>query len=115
MDFVKLDCCYQDNVADRNTAYISMSQALSAAPYPILFSCDTDELINKDNNVEFPYAWAPPYCNMARIWWDGEQYETHEGRTVNVIIGSQSVSCSTYASRPFTHGACQVGMLGSLH
>ncbi|CAF1105186.1 unnamed protein product [Adineta steineri] len=70
IDFLKLDCCYQDNVKDRATAFISWSKALSIQNHSILYSCDSDELILKENNLEFPFLWAPEYCNMARIWFD---------------------------------------------
>ncbi|CAF3110532.1 unnamed protein product [Rotaria sp. Silwood2] len=70
VDFLKLDCCYQDNIKDRATAYITWSKALSIQNRSIVFSCDTDELLLNENNFEFPFQWAPEYCNMARIWGD---------------------------------------------
>ena len=94
IDFVKLDCCYQDNVKDRATAFTRWSAALSIQNRSILYSCDSDELILNENNLEFPFQWAPDYCNMARISWDiydEWQSTLHNlGSAVNVY----------YASRP---------------
>ena len=70
VDFLKLDCCYQFNVSDRQRAYSAMSDGLLHSGRPILFSCDTDELILNENNEEWPYDWGPSTCNMARIHWD---------------------------------------------
>ena len=70
VDFLKLDCCYQFNVSDRQQAYSAMSAGLMQSGRSILFSCDTDELILKENNAEYPAEWGPETCNMARIHWD---------------------------------------------
>jgi alpha-galactosidase len=70
VDFVKLDCCYQDNIQDREIAFTTWSKSLLEQNRSILFSCDSDELILNENNQEFPFQWAPEYCNMARISWD---------------------------------------------
>ncbi|CAF4743963.1 unnamed protein product, partial [Rotaria sp. Silwood2] len=72
IDFLKLDCCYQDNIKDRATAYISWTKALSIQNRSIVFTCDTDEFLLNENNLEFPFQWAPEYCNMVRIWGDIE-------------------------------------------
>jgi alpha-galactosidase len=94
IDFVKLDCCDQDNIQDRATAYTRWSKALLAQNRSILFSCDTDELILKENNQEFPFQWAPEYCNMARIWWDIEdQWKT----TLSILDHAANIY---YASQP---------------
>ncbi|CAF0985318.1 unnamed protein product [Adineta ricciae] len=94
VDFVKLDCCYQDNVKDRATAFIRWSQALTSQNRSILYSCDSDELILNENNQEFPSQWAPNYCNMARIWWDiSDKWET----IMNIIDHSANIY---YASGP---------------
>ena len=47
-----------------------MSAALLHTGRPILFSCDSDELILHENNQEYPAQWAPDICNIARINWD---------------------------------------------
>ncbi|UJR16593.1 hypothetical protein I4U23_003493 [Adineta vaga] len=94
VDFVKLDCCHQDNVKDRATAFTRWSQALMSQNRSILYSCDSDELILNENNQEFPFQWAPNYCNMARIWWDiSDRWES----TMNII---DHVANIYYASQP---------------
>lgn len=94
VDFVKLDCCYQDNVRDRATAFTQWAKALSSQNRSILFSCDSDELILNENNEEFPFQWGPEYCNMARISWDiYDQWES----TVNMLDRAANIY---YASRP---------------
>ena len=94
VDFLKLDCCYQDNVEDRATAFTRWSQALSLQNRSIVYSCDSDELILNENNLEFPFQWAPNYCNMARIWWD--IYDEWES-TVGILDRAANIY---YASRP---------------
>ncbi|CAF4681789.1 unnamed protein product [Rotaria sp. Silwood1] len=94
IDFLKLDCCYQDNIKDRATAYISWSKALSIQNRSIVFSCDTDELILNENNLEFPFQWAPEYCNMARISWDiNDEWKS----TLSITDRAANIY---YASRP---------------
>ena len=94
IDFVKLDCCYQDNIPDRTTAFTRWSKALLAQNHSILYSCDSDELILNDNNFEFPFRWAPDCCNMARIWWDIEdKWES----TMRIIDHANNIY---YASQP---------------
>jgi len=70
VDYLKLDCCYQYNVTDRDKAFNAMSDALLNTGRPIVFSCDSDELIQLENNKEYPTSWAPSICNLARIHWD---------------------------------------------
>jgi alpha-galactosidase len=94
IDFLKLDCCYQDNIKDRATAFTSWSQALLAQNRSILYSCDSDELILNENNLEFPFQWAPEYCNMARIWWD--IYDEWKA-TLNILDHAANIY---YASQP---------------
>lgn len=94
IDFVKLDCCYQDNVKDRATAFTQWSKALSVQNRSILYSCDSDELILNENNLEFPFQWAPEYCNMARISWD--IYDEWQSTLSNL----ERVVNVYYASRP---------------
>lgn len=94
VDFVKLDCCYQDNINDRDTAFTRWSKALSIQNRSILYSCDSDELILNENNLEFPFQWAPQYCNMARIWWD--IYDEWKA-TLNILDHAANIY---YASRP---------------
>ncbi|CAF1281083.1 unnamed protein product [Rotaria magnacalcarata] len=93
IDFLKLDCCFQDNIKDRATAYITWSKALSIQNHSILFSCDTDELLLNENNLEFPFQWAPEYCNMARIWGDiDDEWESTlsiSDRATNIYYASQ--------------------------
>lgn len=67
VDFLKVDCCYQDNIQDRAQAYTRWSKALSEQNHSIVYSCDTDELIMNEHHLEFPFQWAPELCNMARI------------------------------------------------
>jgi alpha-galactosidase len=93
VDFLKLDCCSQDNINDRATAYTRWAQALSIQNRSITYSCDSDELILKENNEEFPFQWAPQYCNMARIWWD--IYDEWES-TMTIIDHAANIY---YASR----------------
>ena len=94
VDFLKVDCCYQDNIKDRATAYTSWSKALLAQNRSVLYSCDTDELILNENNLEFPFQWAPEYCNMARISWDGyDQWKS----TLHTLDRATNIY---YASRP---------------
>lgn len=94
IDFLKLDCCFQDNMKDRATAYVTWSNALSIQNRSILFSCDTDELLLNENNFEFPFQWAPEYCNMARIWGDGDdEWES----TLSIADRAANIY---YASRP---------------
>ncbi|CAF3327350.1 unnamed protein product [Rotaria socialis] len=94
VDFLKLDCCYQDNIKDRATAFTRWSAALSVQNRSILYSCDTDELILNENNLEFPFQWAPDYCNMARISWD--IYDKWES-TLSILDRAANIY---YASRP---------------
>jgi alpha-galactosidase len=93
-DFVKLDFCYQNSLEERKLAYSAMSNALQATGRPMLFSCDSDELILKVNNLEFPHIWAPEYCNMARIWFDG--WDSWES-TLNQLDHAANIY---YASAP---------------
>ena len=94
VDFFKLDCCSQDNMQDRATAFTRWSQALLAQNRSILYSCDSDELMLKENNLEFPFQWAPGYCNMARIWWDiSDQWES----TMTILDHAANIN---FASRP---------------
>ncbi|CAF3250524.1 unnamed protein product [Rotaria sp. Silwood2] len=94
VDFLKLDCCYQDNVTDRATAFTRWSKALLVQNRSIVYSCDSDELILNENNLEFPFQWAPEYCNMARISWD--IYDAWES-TLSISDRAANVY---YASRP---------------
>lgn len=94
IDFLKLDCCYQDNIRDRQIAFTRWSNALSIQNRSIIYSCDSDELILNENNFEFPFQWAPEYCNMARIWWDiYDQWKA----TLNILDHTANIY---YASRP---------------
>jgi len=70
VDFLKLDSCHQFTLEDREIAFSQMSAALLNSGRPILFSCCTPELMVQSGNKEWPWIWAPPKCNMARIWWD---------------------------------------------
>jgi len=94
VDFFKLDCCYQDNIKDRATAFTRWSKALSIQNRSIVYSCDSDELILNENNLEFPFQWAPEYCNMARISWD--IYDKWESTLSNLNRAANVY----YASRP---------------
>jgi alpha-galactosidase len=67
VDYLKLDCCYQFNVSDRARAFTAMSRGLLQSGRSILFSCDSDELILKENNEEWPQDWGSSLCNIARI------------------------------------------------
>ena len=93
IDFLKLDCCSQDNIQDRATAFTRWSEALLAQNRSIVYSCDSDELILKENNLEFPFQWAPEYCNMARIWWD---IDDEWWSTMNILDHATNIY---YASR----------------
>jgi len=70
VDFLKLDSCHQFSLTDREAAFTQMSDALLTSGRPIVFSCCSPELMTKSGNREYPFVWAPPKCNMARIWWD---------------------------------------------
>ena len=94
IDFLKVDCCYQNRIEDRIRAYTNWSQALLQQNRSIIFSCDTDELILNENNFEFPFEWAPEYCHMARIYWDiYDQWE----QTLNILDHAANIY---FASRP---------------
>ena len=67
VDYLKLDCCYQFNVSDRARAFSAMSRGLLQSGRSILFSCDSDELILKEDNLEWPQDWGSSLCNIARI------------------------------------------------
>jgi alpha-galactosidase len=94
VDFLKIDCCYQDNIQDRATAFTRWSNALLVQNRSIVYSCDSDELILNENNLEFPFLWAPEYCNMARIWWD--IYDEWKA-TLHILDRAANIY---YASRP---------------
>jgi len=70
VDYFKLDCCYQSQQDEKQISFDSMSEALNATGRPIVFSCDSDELLLRVENPEFPWLWGPSKCNLARIWYD---------------------------------------------
>ena len=94
----QLDCCYQFNTSDRRVAFEAMSAALLNAGRPILFSCDSDELILHENNEEYPAQWAPDICNIARINWDiYVALPAHSGRTTRSHT-DRTYSCLTHST-----------------
>jgi len=75
VDFMKLDCC-NSSMEMKNVSYPKWSKALNATGRPIVYSCDTDELIGifPWTNEERPWEWGPSTCNMWRTWKDIKPY-----------------------------------------
>jgi alpha-galactosidase len=72
---MKLDCC-DTSMEMKNVSYPKWSKALNATGRPIVYSCDTDELIGifPWTNEERPWEWGPSTCNMWRTWKDIKPY-----------------------------------------
>lgn len=73
-----------------------MSSALLRTGRPMLFSCDSDELILHEDNDEYPAQWAPSICNIARINWD---IWVHHAHTTQHIMHSSQLGHTHLAVR----------------
>ena len=73
VDFVKIDGCGLSSSPEqgnrqRAVAYPALSAALVAAGRPVVYSCDSDELLRDLNStLERPWLWAPGVCDMWRV------------------------------------------------